>query len=205
MQKRWSKAELSHLKRHASSQSVEELAQRFRVDVDTVRRKLEELGLGQGGRAESQEEILQLYTQALERLHESDWEEAATLFQKVVESSDNRQIADRARQNLSVCQQRTAQDEGTDDPYLQAVYEKNRGNVDTALEICSRQGKEAEERYAYLLASLKALRGETEEALSLLRTAIALEPKNRIHAYHDPDFDGVRGGEGFAELFKSDS
>ncbi len=206
MQKRWSKAELNHLKRHASSQSAEELAQRFHTDTETVRRKLEELGLvGQPGGANA-EETLEIYTRGLERLHESDWDEAAALFQEVAEESDNRQLADRARQNLAVCRNRTAEDTADVDPYLQAVYEKNRGNLDAALELCGQEGKAAkEERYAYLAASLKALQGEMEDALTHLETAIRLEPKNRIHAYHDPDFDDLRGDEGFAGLVASGS
>jgi len=202
MQKRWSKAELNHLKRHASSQSAEELAQRFHTDTATVRRKLQELGLGDHGAAERTDETLEIYTRGLERLHESDWETAADLFQKIVKESDNRQLIDRARQNLAVCQDRTTKEAADGDPYLRAVFEKNRGNLDAALEICNQEkGKEAkEERYAYLLASLKALLDETEEALSHLATAIHLEPKNRIHAYHDPDFDSLREEEGFATL-----
>jgi len=201
MQKRWSKAELNHLKRHAASQSVEELAQRFHTDTETVRRKLQEMGLSDQGAAERADETLEIYTRGLKRLHESDWEEASALFQKIVDESDNRQIADRARQNLAVCQARTAEEAADGDPYLRAVFEKNRGNLDAALEICSREGKEAQdERYAYLLASLKALLGEKEAALSHLATAIRLEPKNRIHAYHDPDFDTVREEEGFTAL-----
>ena len=46
MEKRWSKAEIAHLKRSAEKQSAEELAQRFRTDTETVRRKLAQLGLG---------------------------------------------------------------------------------------------------------------------------------------------------------------
>lgn len=201
MQKRWSKAELNHLKRHASSQSVEELAQRFHTDTETVRRKLQELGLDESGGAEKADETLEIYTRGLQRLHESDWGEAEALFEKIVEESENRQLADRARQNLAVCQDRRAKDVTDGDPYLRAVFEKNRGNIEAALQICKKEGKEADdERYAYLLASLKALLGETEEALSHLENAIRLEPKNRIHAYHDPDFNDVREEERFSAL-----
>jgi len=202
MQKRWSKAELNHLKRHAASQSVEELAQRFHTDTETVRRKLQELGLDdRAGSAEKADETLEIYTRGLERLHERDWGEAEALFLKIVQGSENRQLADRARQNLAVCRDRRAEDVTDGDPYLRAVFEKNRGNVEVALQICKKEGKEADdERYAYLLASLKALLGQTEEALSHLENAIRLEPKNRIHAYHDPDFNEVREEERFSAL-----
>ena len=205
MQKRWSKAELNHLKRHASSQSVEELAQRLHTDTETVRRKLEELGLLAGQEAGALNDTLEFYTQGLELLHGGEWDEAAAIFKKVSEGADNRQVADRARQNLTICQNRTAKEAEDGDPYLLAVYEKNRGNLEAALKICNQEGKEAEdERYAYLVASLKALLGESEEALTHLEAAIRLEPKNRIHAYHDPDFTDLRGEEDFAGIVAAD-
>ena len=49
MQKRWSKAEIAHLERHASSASLEELAKKLHTDTTTVELKLEELGLKTGG------------------------------------------------------------------------------------------------------------------------------------------------------------
>ena len=49
MDKRWSKAEIAYLKKHAEKKSIEEFAQRFHVDSDTVRSKLDELGLGSAG------------------------------------------------------------------------------------------------------------------------------------------------------------
>ncbi len=45
MEKLWSKTEITHLKRYAGKQSLEELAQRFHTDSEAVRRKIEELGL----------------------------------------------------------------------------------------------------------------------------------------------------------------
>jgi hypothetical protein len=62
----------------------------------------------------------------------------------------------------------------------------------------------ADERYLYLNASLKALNGDAEDAIEMLRSAIASEPKNRIHAYHDPDFENLEKLEEFQELVAQD-
>jgi hypothetical protein len=67
-----------------------------------------------------------------------------------------------------------------------------------ALELCKRGGRQGkDERFAYLAASIHALRGEHDDALKLLELATEMNPKNRIHAYHDPDFAALRGREGF--------
>ena len=202
MRKRWSKTEIAHLERNAARASLEELAQKLNTDTDTVLRQLEKLGLtAQGQPMAAADSALESYTQALRAMHEKKWSEAAALFEQVIAETDDLQITDRARQSLATCRRYADPvDEGVD-PYLEAVVEKNRGNVEAALELCLAQGKEGEdERYAYLLASLHSLTGSAEQALEHLETAIRLEPKNRIHAYHDPDFAELRGQEEFADL-----
>lgn len=203
MAKRWSKAEVTHLERHAASASLEELAQKLRTDVPSVRRKLAELGLAAHGepQRESGRGGLDEYAEALRLIHAKKWANAITLLEKVAAETDNRQLADRARQSLEFCRRQTAPDAEAVDPYLEAIYEKNRGNVEAALKLCQSQGKEkVDERFAYLLASLYSLSGAREKALDHLETAIRLEPKNRVHAYHDPDFGELRGQEEFASL-----
>lgn len=205
MEKRWSKAELAHLKKNATSQSVEELAQRFHTDPDTVRAKLSELGLGASGRSsESEEAALADFSQAIELLFKKKWSQAAKLFEKVIAESEGMQLADRARQHLAVCNLQTEEVEEADDPYLQAVYEKNLGNLERALALCEKQdGAKGEEHYAYLMASIRALEGDEDEALALLETAIRLEPKNRVHAYHDSDFRALHGRDEFSQLVQA--
>lgn len=201
MAKRWSKAEVTHLKRHAASAGLEELAQKLHTDVASVRRKLEELGLTAQGEPETAAEGLEDYAEALRLMHDGKWKKAVPLLEKVVAETDNRQLADRARQSLETCRRHTAPEVEDADPYLQAVYEKNRGNVAAAFELCRSLDKpEKDERSAYLLASLHSLAGSPDEALEHLKTAIRLEPKNRVHAYHDPDFAELRGREEFASL-----
>lgn len=144
---------------------------------------------------------LQAYDEGLGLLYKKQWSKAAAIFEKVVAEADSPHLADRARQNLEVCRRRLRKDQEADDPYLTAVYEKNQGNLDGALKLCEQHGKlDKEERYAYLAASIRSLAGEDAKALEHLKAAIRLEPKNRVHAYHDPDFKSLRQNDAFRGL-----
>ncbi len=202
MEKRWSKAEISHLKRNAAAKSHDELARRFHTDAETVRRKLAELGLTGASPLSEAKAALERFSDALELLHERQWSAAAAAFEAVVAEGDGRQLMDRARQYLAVCRRRQAAEEpAQEDPYLRAVFEKNRGNLTAAFELCRQLGEaDRDERVSYLMASLQALSGAEEEALRSLATAIRLESKNRVHAYHDPDFATIKGREEFTKL-----
>ncbi len=204
MEKLWSKAEIAHLKRKAASQSIEELAQRFHTDATTVRRKLEELGLGSMDASDaSTEAALEDFAEALKQLYDGKYPQAAELLENVVANTEDRQLADRARQHIAICTAHTADVVEDEDPYLLAVFEKNNGNFDQALELCQQQKTDGDERYAYLMASIQALAGDEDQALGLLEDAIRLEPRNRVHAYHDPDFEALRGREEFTQLVQT--
>ncbi len=201
MSKRWSKTETAHLRRHAGAKKLEELAQELDTDTEAVRTKLIELGL----QAEIQPGIradpaLHRFKEAWGHLHEHKWQKAAKIFEEVIATADTSQLKERARQYLDLCQQKTQPSEDQD-PYLRAVFEKNRGNLDEALKLCQEHGKvDEDERYAYLLASIRALTGDADQALEHLATAIRLEPKNRVHAYHDPDFQALQGQQKLSNL-----
>ncbi len=206
MEKLWSKAEIAHLKRNASSQSAEELALRFHTDTETVRRKLEELGLGSmDSSTEAAEATLADFGRALELLHAQEYRQAAELLEKVADNAQSIQLADRARQHLKICRSQTDEASENGDSYLNAVFEKNNGNLEQALALCQQKTVDDDERYAYLMASIQALAGAEDKALELLEDAIRLEPKNRVHAYHDPDFEALRGREEFVQLVQAAS
>lgn len=206
MKRSWTKAEIGYLKRHAHKQAPEELGEHFGIDPEAVREKLVELGLPTEPSSGSEGAMLENYGEALQLLHGKKWQKAAELLTRIVEGAESPQLVDRACQNLAVCEQRLEEPEPLDDPYLQAVFEKNQGNLAAALDLCLDGGRtDKEERYAYLAASIQALAGSEEEALSHLATAIRLEPKNRVHAYHDPDFNELHGAEEFTALVATES
>jgi tetratricopeptide (TPR) repeat protein len=135
----------------------------------------------------------------LEALQRKDWPGAAKLFETAISESDRNDVTARARQFLTVARQQMGgqapkgKEEGDQDPFLRAVFEKNRGNLAAALDLCRREGREQkDERFAYLAASLHALDNRMDEAVQALTRAIDLNPKNRVHAFHDPDFAEIR-------------
>jgi predicted Zn-dependent protease len=168
--------------------------------------------MGETVMASAVDSSLQAYTQAWEALHKKNWSKAAQLFTTVAESSDLPEVRERARQYLAACRQQEAQQEAKSgkkpleeedgDPYLRAVVEKNRGDLAAALALCRLEGNDQkDERFAYLAASIHALEGRADEAAQVLSRAVELSSKNRIHAFHDPDFAELRGNPSFRQLF----
>ncbi len=142
---------------------------------------------------------LDRFGKALELLQASDWAKAAALFKDVIAQTEGIHLRDRARQMLAICEHQLADDVEVADPYLGAVFEKNRGNLDEAMALIEKAGTD-NERFAFLAASVLSLKGDIDEALEHLDNAIRLEPKNRVHAYHDPDFRELREHEEFQSL-----
>lgn len=205
MAKSWQKKEITYLKRYGANKSPAELAERFETDPGEVEAKLEELEIPVKGRAGGQggDPVLEVFSEGLEALHEGKWKKAAELFEQTVSESDQEDVSARARQYLGICRQRLegTEDESEDDPFLRAVVLKNRGDLKEALEV-AQEGADDEDRFAYLIASLHSLRKEGDKAEEALARAIELNPKNRIYAFHDPDFAYLRDHEEHAHLFE---
>jgi len=161
-------------------------------------------------RTAADDPALAAFTKALQAFHQKSWGEAAELFERTLAESDQLDLSARARQYLAVCQQRLAEAGGSKtkkkdedaDPFLRAVFERNRGNLSGALDLCRKEGRDQkDERFAYLAASIHAAEGRMDEALQALSQAIELNPKNRIHAFHDPDFTELRKNRDQRQLF----
>jgi tetratricopeptide (TPR) repeat protein len=152
---------------------------------------------------------LDTFTQGLQALHQKSWARAAELFEAALEQSDRSDLSARARQYLASARQqmaetpgRGAKARGDEDPFLHAVFEKNRGDLAAAMALCRKDGRDQkDERFAYLSASIHAVENRLDEALQTLARAIELNPKNRVHAFHDPDFAELRKDRDNRELF----
>jgi tetratricopeptide (TPR) repeat protein len=150
--------------------------------------------------------VLAKYNKALESLHGKSWSKAAELFEGVIQESDIPELRERARQYLSACRLQEQKAKGDapapdEDPYLRAVYEKNRGNYAAALDLVKKHGGEKDERFAYLTASIHAAEGRKDEAAKSLIRAVELNAKNRVHAFHDPDFADLRRDSEHRQIF----
>ena len=206
MAKRWKPQEITYLKRYAKVRLLSELTERFRTQPEEVVEKLKILQLaskdGHGYVQRPPDPLLDVYERGLKAMHRSKWREAAKSFEKVVAESRETDLVGRARRNLRICKANLGKDPSADDPFLKAVYERNRGNLDEALAICSAGGRQSkDERFAYLAASIYSLMDEPDKAGSFLSLAIELNPKNRIHAFHDADFETLREDPEYRQLF----
>jgi tetratricopeptide (TPR) repeat protein len=161
-------------------------------------------------RAGDEDPAFALYGEGLQALDRKDWAGGIKLLQKVIEVSDLADLTARARQYLAAAEKRvaaaavTAADTAAegDDPYLQALVEKNRGNFKTALDLSRKGGRDKkDERFAYLVASIHAAESRTEEAAQALSQAVELNAKNRIHAFHDADFAELKKNRDYRHLF----
>lgn len=197
-QRVWYDVEIAYLKRHATDKSLAELAHRLRTDVGAIEGKLKELRLVAAAAAARPEvDPLVLYQQGLKALYAGEWQAAIDAFEEVVREGYGDQAA-RARQFIATARERAAAAAAAaapeaEDPWLRAVFEKNRGRLDEALALCAAEGRaETDERFAYLAAVLSVLRGDLEAGGRHLARAVDLDPRNRAHALHDPDLAPLR-------------
>lgn len=172
------------------------------------RRKETEPQMSPRNAAPAAADALDVYTAGVAALGRQDWAEAARLFEAVIQESDTPELTGRARQFLATSRQKLARNRqedgaaGDDDPYLRALFEKNRGDFRQAMELCRQEGREQkDDRFAYLAASIHALEGRPDAAVQALTRAVELNPKNRIHAFHDADFADLRRRRDLRPLF----
>lgn len=203
MAKTWKKNEITYLKRYADKRGLDELARRFGTDQESVRAKLQELGLAKkesGGAGGPEDSLVPTYEKALRALHDEKWEKAAEVFAEVAKGADQLELAAKARGYLRLCERHLADDDGGfDEPFDEAVFELNRGNLERVLELCGEADED--ERWVYLRAAVRSREGELADAAEALGRAIEMNSTNRVRAYHDPDFEALRESDEHAGLF----
>lgn len=207
MAKRWKQKETTYLKRYAARRRVAELAKRFDTDEAAVRAKLDELGLAAVDHLQASTDPdpgIAPLEEGVKALHAKQYAKAEKLFAQAEEAADEADVANLARRYQAAARRQRPAKSGAPqvDPYLEAVYERNQGNLDAALEICSRGGRQSkDERFAHLAASLHALRGDLDKAAKFLELAIKFNPRIRVLAYNDSDFAKLRESPEHAYLF----
>ena len=156
--------------------------------------------------AAAADQVFKLYERALKAVHAKKWPEAKKLLDELESKAEQADIRQRVSQFQDIVKREGVKAEARiQDPYMRAVYERNRGDLKTALALCTREGRsEKEDRYAFLAASIYTEMGELESAAKTLRRAIKLDPKNRAHARLDSDFEDLRESEEHQDIFESD-
>jgi tetratricopeptide (TPR) repeat protein len=153
------------------------------------------------------EQAVQAYLHALEQLRRKQYAEAIDGFKSILKAHpQEKEIGDRCRTYIRVCE-RDMDDKivplkRADDYYYRAVVESNRQRYDEALKLLDQALKLSpkDDRFMYVMASTRALKGDRESALSALKEAIDLNGVNRIQAQQDPDFDPLRDDDAFIDM-----
>ncbi len=219
MTKRWSESDLRFLRDNADKMDIQSLADRLAARVDEVESKIQKLGLRPaepaGGKPPASfremfkhsEAARKEYGKGTTALQKKKFEEAEKHFRALLDGfGDEKELADRARLYLAVCQRRTkgapraAADAG-DDGYYAALVEKNRKNYQSAIDQLRKSSpKNGDGRVPYLMACCFAQLNDTENALEALERAIAEDEGSRALARRDPDFEPVRQSPEFQKL-----
>ncbi|MGE0044088.1 MAG: tetratricopeptide repeat protein [Vicinamibacterales bacterium] len=151
-----------------------------------------------------------IYEQALRTLQKHNYVKAAELFRHVAgEFPDERELGDRVRTYLAVCERQLSPPVGEPTTVPERLYAAtlalNAGDTDTALSLlASVQAADPDNDQAlYMLAVAHADRGESQVAIPYLRRAIALNPDNRSLARLDPDLEMLRAGGALSSILSA--
>lgn len=152
-------------------------------------------------------EALAVYEAGVRALQRHDFEAGAEGFRGVIDRyPGERELVERARLYLQVCERETARrpsppQSATDSVYA-ATVALNAGDARGAL---SHLGKALEEQpdsdhAHYIMAVALTDTGDRDAALTHLRQAISLNPENRSTALQDPDLNALRDLADFQQV-----
>ena len=150
-------------------------------------------------------QALQQYQTGLQLMQERKFDKARLVFEKLGAAGPP-ELMERVRVYLIACQRHGHQSPLTfDDPgeqYDYAVSLLNTGNYEEAREQFDSilAGDSRSDFAHYGLAILESMTGQAEECLDHLSRAIKLNPKNRIQARTDSDFQDMADDPRFTEL-----
>lgn len=145
------------------------------------------------------------YMAAVQLLQQSKYDKALAAFEKLLPQAPP-EILERCRMYMATCQRQLAQVQLSfatpEEHYDFAVSLLNTGYYEEAREhFDSILASSPEADYAYYgLAILDAFTGQNKECIANLSKAIELNPRNRLQARVDNDFQNIVDDPGFTEL-----
>jgi tetratricopeptide (TPR) repeat protein len=152
-------------------------------------------------------EALAIYETGVRALQRHDFQVGADNFRSVIlRYPEERELVERARLYLQVCERETARRpptaENSSDAVFAATVALNAGNADAAMAHLGRALERTpdSDHAHYIMAVALAEKGEPDSALRHLRQAIGLNPDNRLNALKDPDLQALRDLSAFRDL-----
>lgn len=163
---------------------------------------------GTGNSWNIQEKAIKEMERGLHSLHKQSYGEAVNHFQAILGGfPQEKELLDRAQMYLRVCrnmmqEKKSASNRKPEEMFYLGVMKANEASYDEAVEFLDRalQSNPRDDRAHYVMASTRALKGDRELALKHLQEAIGLNGTNRVYAQNDPDFEPIRGDDGFQNL-----
>jgi tetratricopeptide (TPR) repeat protein len=155
-------------------------------------------------------EAVAIYERGVQALQRHDYDGAAGFFRTILDRyPDERELLERARLYLRVCERETARQPTGPKTPAERVYAAtvalNSGDHTGALDHLQRAlGEDPESDHAhYIMAVALGMRGRADEAVDHLRRAIGLNPDNRGLAREDPDLESIRNHEHFGSALNT--
>ncbi|MEO6212878.1 MAG: tetratricopeptide repeat protein [Vicinamibacterales bacterium] len=152
-------------------------------------------------------EAVAIYERGVQGLQRHDFAGAAELFRTVIERyPEERELLERARLYLRVCERETARNSPPPETPAEQVYAAtvslNAGDHVTALHHLQRAvtADPDNDHAHYIMASALSMRGRLDEALEHLHRAVELNPDNRSQARQDPDLESLRHLDSFRAI-----
>lgn len=147
----------------------------------------------------------QQYQSAVQLVQQGKYDKALAAFEKLLPSAPP-EILERTRMYISTCQRQMERTnlafQTPEERYDYAISQLNQGYFEEAREqLNSVVADEPRADYAfYGLAVLDSITGHPQDCLDNLARAIELNPKNRLQARSDNDFQSMVDDPRFTEL-----
>jgi tetratricopeptide (TPR) repeat protein len=149
---------------------------------------------------------VEIFEKGFRALQQRQYDKAAEILAALVTSyPDEKELHERARVFMAVCERRAAAAPAprtVEERLCAATLALNRGDSRQALDLLAGLSREYPEHdhVHYLLAIAHGAAGETDRALGHLRRAIELRPSNRLQAGQDADLEALRTSPAFHAL-----
>ena len=151
-------------------------------------------------------EAVAIYERGVQALQRHDFLGAAGFFRTVLDRyPDERELLERARLYLRVCERETERQQPAPKSPAERVYAAtvalNSGDHNGALDHLQRAlSEDPESDHAhYIMAVALGMRQRADDAIEHLRQAIALNSENRSLARQDPDLESLREHPAFRD------
>lgn len=147
----------------------------------------------------------QHYQAAVELVQQTKYDKALAAFEKLLPAAPP-EILERCRMYIQTCRRQLEHSDlsfaSPSERFDYAISQLNTGDYETAREQISKViSDDAEADYAYYgLAVLDSITGRVQDCLDHLAKAIEMNPRNRLQARSDGDFQNMVDDPRFTEL-----